>query len=213
MKKLICILMASAMLLVLPACQPHEQDRSDRAISSGSADAQEKEMNAVPVPDKALTADEHYAVILGEYYTALSEKWDGAQMMAAGLNYMAADCARERPLEELGYAIADLDGDGAAELLVGFCGEHDDFRNMIFSLYVLNAEQDNAPLLVLDSNERNLYYYAGDNRFANVGAGAFGERFETTVKLEDGELIDMTCTTDPADYVQMELTPFSEWIK
>lgn len=213
MKKLICILVASMMMLVLPACQPHEQDRPNGAISGGSAGAQEKETDAAPAPDEALTADERYAVILGEYYTALSEKWDGAQMMEAGLNYMAADCAREQPLEELGYAITDLDGDGVAELLVGFHGENDDFKNMIFSLYVLNTEQDNAPLLILDSGERNRYYYAGENRFANVGAGAFSESFETTVKFEDGEVIDMTYTTAPEDYVQMELTPFSEWIK
>lgn len=213
MKKRICILMASAMLFVLAACQTYGQRSPRGVIADGNTGEQREEANASPAADEALTADEHYAVILGEYYTALSEEWDGAQMMEAGLNYMAADYHQGKPLEELGYAVTDLDGDGTAELLVGFRGENDSFRNMVFSLYVLNAEQDNAPLLILDSSERSRYYYAGENCFANVGAGAYGESFETTVKFEDGELIDMTYTTDPADYVQMELTPFSEWIK
>ena len=38
--------------------------------------------------------------------------------------------------------------------------------------------------------------------------------FATKVlKLEEGEMIDMTYTTAPADYVQLELTPFSQWVK
>ena len=31
------------------------------------------------------------------------------------------------------------------------------------------------------------------------------------IPLEGHEMIDMTYTTDPADYVQMELTPLAQW--
>lgn len=88
----------------------------------------------------------------------------------------------------------------------------DDFYgSRIFALYTLDG--NGVHQLVFDSSKRNLYYYAGENYFANVGASAFGESFETTVKFENSEVIDMTYTTDLADYVQMELTMFSEWIK
>lgn len=82
---------------------------------------------------------------------------------------------------------------------------------MIFSLYTLDS--GGASKLLFDGTERNRYYYAGGFTFANLGSSDWNDSFVTTLKLEDQELIDMTYTTDPADYVQMELTPFSQWVK
>ena len=85
------------------------------------------------------------------------------------------------------------------------------FGKMVFSLYTLDGE--GVPELLFDSTERNRYYYAGGFCFANLGSSDWNDSFVTTLKLEDKELIDMTYTTDHADYVQMELTPFSQWVK
>lgn len=157
------------------------------------------------------TVEEAYAVVIGEYYTAFAEQLDSAELMDADLNYLAAECYGDNPLENLGYAMTDLDGDGTEELLLGMRGESEYYEKLILDLYTL--DEAGVHKLVFDSSERNRYYYAGENRFANLGAGAFNENFETTVKLEEGEMIDMTYTTDPADYVQMDLTPFAEWVK
>ena len=107
--------------------------------------------------------------------------------------------------------VTDLDGDGTEELAIGSMVEDEFFGKMIFSLYTLDG--DGVPQLLFDSTERNRYYYAGGFRFANLGSSDWNDSFVTTLKLEDKELIDMTYTTDPADYVQMELTPFSQWVK
>ena len=113
---------------------------------------------------------------------------------------------------DMNYArLIDMDGDGVQELLIGPIKADEFYEKMIFSLYTLDENGVNK--LVFDGTERNRYYYAGENRFANLGSSAFNDSFETTVKLEDGEMIDMTYTTAPADYVQMELTPFSQWVK
>ena len=165
----------------------------------------------VPAPEETPTEEQAYAVVIGEYYTALEQRWNGAELMEDGLNYMAADCYGEEPLENLGYAIADIDGDGVQELLIGTIKADEFYDKMILSLYTLDENGVNK--LVFDGTERNRYYYAGENRFANLGSSAFNESFETTVKLEDGEMIDMTYTTAPADYVQPELTAFSQWVK
>ena len=165
----------------------------------------------VPAPEETPTVEQAYAVVIGEYYTALEQRWNGAELMEDGLNYMAADCYGEEPLENLGYAIADIDGDGVQELLIGTIKADEFYDKMILSLYTLDENGVNK--LVFDGTERNCYYYAGENRFANLGSSAFNESFETTVKLEEGEMIDMTYTTAPADYVQPELTPFSQWVK
>lgn len=169
----------------------------------------EEPADDIPSPAETPTALEAYAVVIGEYDTALREGWDAAALMEHGLNYMAADRSFDNPLEDIGYAVADLDRDGAEELLIGSRTEDAFFGKMIFSLYTLDS--NGAPQLLFDGTERNRYYYAGGFKFANLGSSDWNDSFVTTLKLEDKELIDMTYTTDPGDYVQMNLTPFSEW--
>lgn len=163
----------------------------------------------IPDVTETLTAKEAYAVVIGEYYTAIEQQWDSAALMDHNFNYMVSECYGDDPLKNIGYVVEDIDGDGIDELLIGTLVDDSFYGKMIFALYTLDDK--GVHQLVFDSSERNRYYYAGENRFANVGAGAFDESFETTVKFEGGEMIDMTYITDPADYVQAELIPFSEW--
>lgn len=207
MKHLIWLILITSMCL--NACQPSVQE--EPTVQEIPGQSEEEDSDEVPAVTETPTVEESYAVVIGAYYTAFAEQWDSAELMDAGLNYLAAECYGDNPLENLGYAMTDLDGDGTEELLIGMRGEDEFYEKLILDLYTL--DEAGVHTLVFDSSERNRYYYAGENRFANLGAGAFNESFETTVKLEDGEMIDMTYTTDPADYVQMELIPFEEWVK
>lgn len=159
-------------------------------------------------PATAWNAEQAYATVIGEYKTAIAEKWNGQQFMDAGLNYMIADYYLYAAEPKLGYAVTDLDEDGVKELLLGAMTEDEFYGKMIFALYTL--DENGAPLLIFNGMERNRYYYAGGIRFANLGAGAFDSDFVTTLKFEDNEMIDMTYTTEPEDYVQLEFTAFSE---
>lgn len=165
----------------------------------------------VPSPVEKPTMLETYATVIGEYYTTLEEEWDAAAVMEAGLNYLVADSFFDTPLEDIGYAVTDLDGDGMDELAIGPMAGDEFFGKMVFSLYTLAS--DGVPQLLFNSTERNRYYYAGGSNFANLGSSDWNESFVTTRKLEDRKLIDVTYTTDPVDYVQMELTPFSQWVE
>lgn len=149
-----------------------------------------------------------YTEILDAYAEAVAEGWDPGRLMDAGMNYLIADSSFRDAGGALGYAVTDLDGDGTPELVIGSLTEDDFYGKMIFLLYTLDEE--GAPMLVFESIERDRYYYAGGFQFANLGAFSWNESYVTTRKLEDRELIDMTYTTDPADYVQMELTPFRQ---
>lgn len=165
---------------------------------------------AAPAPTEETAAPESpYEAILEAYTQALEEHWQGAELMEAGLNYLAAEFAD--PSEDVGFLETDLDGNGTPELLIGVLAEDPFYGKMVLSLYAL--DEDGAPFLVFDGTERNRYYYAGDIRFANLGSGAYNSSFETTVKFEENEMIDMTYTTAPEDYVLPELTPFSQWRK
>ena len=217
MKKIALFVLSIIMVFSLAACgtsspaAPESPAPAVKETAPAPEETQPEPEQPVPAPEETPTVEQAYAVVIGEYYTALEQRRNGAELMEDGLNYMAADCYGDAPLENLGYAIADIDGDGVPELLIGTIHGDEFYDKMIFSLYTLDENGVNKQ--VFDGTERNRYYYAGENRFANLGSSAFNDSFETTVKLEDGEMIDMTYTTAPADYVQLELTPFSQWVK
>lgn len=142
-----------------------------------------------------------YEQILKQYHTALEENWDGQQLTDAGLNIILRDV----PPDMVGYAIDDLDDNGIPELVIGTIFGDDFYGKLVFDLYTLG--KDGEPVLIFSSIERDRYYYAGGNRFANLGSSSASDSFVTTLKLEGEALVDMTFTTDPAEYVQMELVP------
>lgn len=184
--------------------------KSEHSIWSAESTAvTDEESDPVPAPEETPTVLEAYATVIDRYYTALQDGWDPAEVMEAGLNYLVADSLFETPMEDIGYAVTDLDGDGTEELVIGSRKEDMFFGKMIFSLYTLNS--DGTPQLLFDSTERNRYYYVGGFHFANLGSSDWNDSFVTTLKMEGREMIDMTFTTAPGDYVQMELTPFSQW--
>lgn len=145
-----------------------------------------------------------YQRILDQYRTALEENWDGQQLTDAGLNLMLRDIAPEA----VGYAVEDLDDNGIPELAIGTISGDDFYGKLIFVLYTVDSGGEAVP--IFSSIERDRYYYAGGNRFANLGSSSAADSFVTTLKLEGEGLVDMTFTTDPAEYVQMELVSVIE---
>ena len=67
----------------------------------------------------------------------LSEKWDGSSLMESNIDTLLMDCYGDAPLENVGYAVIDLDGDGIEELVIGtterFTGEF--YGKLILALY------------------------------------------------------------------------------
>lgn len=145
-----------------------------------------------------------YKQVIDRYRTALEDNYDGQQLTDSGLNLMVKDIAPNK----IGYAVKDLDGNGISELIIGTISGDDFYGKLILLLYTINNDGD--ALQIFSSTDRNRYYYAGDNRFANFGSYSASDSFVTTLKLEDEEMVDMTFTTKPTDYVQMTLTPIEK---
>lgn len=141
-----------------------------------------------------------YEPIVLQYRTALEENWSGQQLVDADMNFMVQNV----PPETVGYAVEDLDGNGTPELIIGTNCADVFYEKMVFLLYTVG--ENGEPVQLFSSIERNRYYFAGGSRFANLGSSSADSSFATTWKLEGEELVDMTCTTDPKDYVQMALT-------
>lgn len=142
-----------------------------------------------------------YEPIVLQYRTALEENWSGQQLVDADMNFMVQNV----PPETVGYAVEDLDGNGTPELIIGTNCADVFYEKMVFLLYTVG--ENGEPVQLFSSIERNRYYFAGGSRFANLGSSSADSSFATTWKREGEELVDMTCTTDPKDYVQMALTP------
>ena len=180
---------------------------TSKVESSAVSDAAESETAA---QQEAPTIPQAYAELLDSYYTALSENWNGETLVEKGVNLLVQDCG-EKPMEDIGFSITDLDGDSVSELVIGTVGLDDDYcGKLILDLYTM--EQDSAqPVFV--SGERDRYYYAGDCLFANIGSSGAADTTETTFRYAGGKMEDMGYVTEAGGYVQMELTPFGQWNK
>ena len=159
-------------------------------------------VNGTEVDEPAVPAA--YEQILAQYRTALKENWSGQQLVDTGLNFMIRDVA----LGTVGYAVDDLDDDGIPEFVIGTIFGDDFYGKLILVLYTL--DDNGEPVQIFSSIARNRYYYAGGTRFANLGSSGADSSYVTTVKLEGEGLVDMTFTTDPKDYVQMQFVPIAE---
>lgn len=147
-----------------------------------------------------------YASVLQLYASAFEAGWDRQSCIDNGVNYLIVDTTAA----ETGFLTADLDGDGTAELLVGSqVSDNPYLGKMIFDLYTL--DEMGAPKSVYSSGERDRLYYAGGDLFAHNGSSGAADSFDTTEQYKDGALTDLGYVTDPADYVQAELTLFSEY--
>ena len=142
-----------------------------------------------------------YSDILSEYAVALQEGWTAERMLEHDMNYMIPDC------ESWGYAFVDLDGDGTDELILAADEEDGFFKNMVFCLY---AAQGDEIVRLINSGERDRWYYLGDARFANEASGSAFDSVFTTAEYAAGTLTDLGFPADREDYVQLEVAPLLE---
>ncbi|MGL5259826.1 MAG: hypothetical protein ACRC7V_06920 [Lachnospiraceae bacterium] len=188
-KKILCLVLL--ITCVLSACKGSEQDTTNSNDTNQIA----------------------YTEILNAYSVALNEKWDGNAIMEQGLNLTTIDLYDGVPLDNIGYAIMDLDGNGTDELIIGTTTSvTDDFYSkLILDLYTL--DQDNASIQVFSSTVRDRYFNAGEQLFVNFGSNSAENNTNTTLHYEGGVLSETDKITAMENYVQMDLTPLSQWMK
>lgn len=95
-----------------------------------------------------------YPEQLREYYEGLVGRWNAEAFSLLGRSPLAARYLQGDPLENVGFLLEDLDGDGLRELLIGAIrGAAED--PLIFELWTLDAEE---PRLVLCAGEEDRYF-------------------------------------------------------
>ena len=177
------IVLLCAALLALTACAAPEMAASPAPTASSAATTAAADPTAAPTPAEpaqtpAPTPTEQpeapYADLLALYGQAAQEGWDMEACDAAGLSLMCG-----RPEQAWGYALRDLDGDGAPELLIGNGRE-------IFDLYAL---QDGAPKKLLTGWERNAYVLCEDGTIYNTASGGAAYTVFADYAVREGALV------------------------
>jgi len=95
-----------------------------------------------------------YPEQLREYYTGLVSRWNGEDFSRQGRSPLAARYLQGDPLENVGFLLEDLDGDGFRELLIGAIRDAAE-DPLIFELWTLAGEE---PRLVLCAAEEDRYF-------------------------------------------------------
>ena len=212
-KAIFCFVLLMACML--SACNVSKQNTTSsndvNQSASTSAETLVTESFAASQDDMVTEVPTVYAELLDTYVVALNEKWDGNALMKQGLNLIALDLYDGVPLDNIGYAVLDIDANGTDELVIGTTASvTDDFYGkVIFDLYTLG--QDDARTQVLSSSARNRYFYAGGQLFVDLGSSSADDSTNATMRYEGMELTDIGKVTAPADYVQMDLIPLRQW--
>ena len=95
-----------------------------------------------------------YAEQIRRYYTALSQKWDQNAYLENEMSPLSANYHDGNPLDNVGFAFMDLDGDGIWELIIGAI-KNAEQDPLVFEIW---TRKDDAPVLVAQSDNHNRYY-------------------------------------------------------
>lgn len=160
---------------------------------------------------------EHYETILNQYYAVVSQSFSLERIKETDLYaYTLPSHYGDCPEEEIGYALMDLDNDGAEELLIGKT-LGDDGATVIFTAYT----DASNPYPVLTGAEGELYYLhpgsggvytveiAGTSEDGTPITGAWILSQGTQEGGFDFAYSDVRLDADAR--MTLELTPFSQY--
>lgn len=193
MKKIIIAALAICLAFALSGCGSLKDLqipvppflKSENNVSSGvNIQAQEVPVQTPePVPEKQPI--EIYAPVIEKYISAAASKMAAEDLIKVDLNYMAAYCYGDSPLERLGYLLYDLDADGIPELLIGsrIGDEYQD--KIVLELYTI---KDSQPVRLFSSGERQRYYLCSDGTIANENSSSAFASSNIYYKYAGGEL-------------------------
>lgn len=153
---------------------------------------------------------ELYQEVLNKFYAVVRDAFPADQLVDLGAMTMAERYG-DTPLDNIGFSLMDVNGDGVNELLIGTVMPVEEGGTEIFCMY---SDPEN-PHLNLQSLEGETYYlHSGttdDVYIAEIG----GENAVWLLGAEAGEsIVNITYqegTPDPANRLTLEMIPFSQY--
>lgn len=132
--------------------------------------------------NSVITGYPEYDEIIRQYYTGMISNWSMEEFSEKNLCYLAG--SEMGGADNLGYHLADIDGDGIEELMIGATGENA-YTGMFYDLYTIVNDQR---ALVVSSGERDRYYLCVDDTVANEGSGGASNSVYNYYNLVSGQL-------------------------
>lgn len=117
-----------------------------------------------------------YGDILEKYVTAVTEGWDRTRCIDEGISFLIQNAAA---LDSLGYALIDLDGDGAEELIITD-------GTVICDLY---TQTNDGPCHIFSSDDLIFYMLCEDNVIAQRGSDSVVTQYYQFYRLNSTGLI------------------------
>jgi len=124
-----------------------------------------------------------YADLLRNYYLAFNEGWDEQFCTEKGLNYtFIMEFSPYEPLNNLGYAKHDINGDDLEELIIAD-------MNTPITAYQIYTQQGGQPVNVFEGWARNVAYVCSDGSIVSRGSGGAAITYYTYYKLDSATLV------------------------
>ena len=150
-----------------------------------------------------------YERLLNEIYATVRDNWDADRLMGLGLVAMP-EYYGDKSLENIGFALMDLNGDGIDELVVGTSAPVEG-ANVVFCVY----ENPVEPFYFINSVEGYTYYLHESEAEGTYTAERMGtDRAFAICPAEEVGVIDFDVlegAMDPAGRLILEMIPFAHF--
>lgn len=151
-----------------------------------------------------------YQEVLNKYYAVVRDRWSGDALMDLGAVAMA-DYYGDSPLDNIGFALMDLNGDNLDELVIGAVAQPGKQGSEVFCIYF---DPEN-PHYFINSVEADVYYLHAGESDGTYAAEIAGSDMAWVIKPAESENdIDFNLreeAMDPSGRMTLELIPFSQY--
>ena len=148
-----------------------------------------------------------YQTVLNKYYAIVRDTWPGEELMGIGAVAMA-DYYGDAPLDNIGFALMDLDGDGLDEMIIGTTYAPEGTGNAVFCIY---SDPTNAHYSI-NSVEGKMYYLHADETDDTYLVEIVGQDAAWDIRPASGFDFDaLEGALDPANRLTLDLIPFSQY--
>lgn len=153
---------------------------------------------------------EQYQTVLNQFYVAVKEQWPAEKLMDLGAVSMPGYYG-DAALENIGFALVDLNGDKLDELVIGTTDPVEEGGTVVFCVYT-DAEN---PFYAINSVEGQKYYlHPGETEGTYVAEIADLDAVFVILPAETENTFDFDYregAIDAANRMTLELIPFSEY--
>ena len=151
-----------------------------------------------------------YQEELNKYYVAVRDCWGADELMDLGAVAMAEHYG-DASLDQIGFALMDVNGNGANELLIGTVAPVEEGGTAIFCVF---SDPEN-PFMSPCSTEGEIYYLHAGEETGTCLAEIAGADAAWLLMAEEGEgIVGISYqegALDPADRLTLEMIPFSQY--